>query len=68
VAGFLIKNLEKMLEDGQWHTFNEVEEAISLSEVEILKIGEFLSCFGIAELNMKDKSLKLSSSFLNLPN
>lgn len=64
---FLIKNLERILEDGQWHTFVEIEEIINLSETSVRKIAEFLNHFEIADINVTTESLRLNQFFLKLP-
>jgi response regulator of citrate/malate metabolism len=67
VDRFLIKNIEKILEDGQWHTVVEIEEAINLSESTAQKIVEFLNIFKIVDIDVATESLRLSQSFLKLP-
>jgi predicted transcriptional regulator len=67
VGRVLIKSVEKILEDGQWHTVVEIEEVTNLSESAVQKIVEFLNLFKIVDIDVPTESLKLSRSFLKLP-
>jgi predicted transcriptional regulator len=67
VGRVLIKSVEKILEDGQWHTVVEIEEVIKLSESTAQKIVEFLNLFKIVDIDVATESLRLSKSFLKLP-
>lgn len=55
------------LEDGSWHTIDELKEKFEVSEDYVLKIAKFLEKYGFIEFIEREKKVKIESSFKELP-
>lgn len=63
----LFEEIERLLEDGRWHTFAEIEERLDVSETELQKALSFLQEFGFLNVDQEKRKAKFTSSFLRLP-
>lgn len=63
----LIEKIERLLEDGRWHTFTEIEERLDISEAELRKALSFLREFGFLNVDEEKRKVKFTTSFLRLP-
>jgi len=63
----VIQEFARLLEDGQWHTFTEIRDSLSLSEAELRNITEFLKKFEFICVDEKEEKVKVDASLLELP-
>jgi len=62
----LIDEVIRLLEDGAWHSFSEIQEKINLPKDLFFKSVQFFKEFDLADIDEKQERVKISSSFLNL--
>jgi len=63
----VIQEIARLLEDGQWHSFAEIRDDLSLSEAELQNITKFLKKFGFICVDEKEEKVKVDVSLLELP-
>ena len=63
----VIQEITRLLEDGQWHTFTEIRDNLSLSEAELRNITEFLKKFEFIRVDEKEEKVRVDASLLELP-
>ena len=66
VGGPLIDEVIRLLEDGEWHSFSEIQEKLNLPKDLLCKSVQFFKEFDLADIDEKQERVKISSSFLNL--
>jgi len=63
----VIEAIVRSLEDGQWHALSEIKKGLSLTEDQCDKAISFLRKFGLAELDVNRRRIRLDARFLELP-
>jgi len=66
-GGLLIFEVVRSLEDGRWHSFQEIMSEFCLSGAELREVLGFLARFEIVDSDEKVERVRLSSSLLALP-
>ncbi|MDH5687274.1 MAG: hypothetical protein OEZ48_05375 [Candidatus Bathyarchaeota archaeon] len=63
----MVSGILEILEDGEWHRYAEIATETGISEEEVLRVVDFLTDFNLAHKDYKERRVKLSPSFLELP-
>jgi DNA-binding IclR family transcriptional regulator len=63
----MVSSILEILEDGEWHRYAEIATETSISEEEVLRVVDFLTDFNLAHKDHRERRVKLSPSFLELP-
>jgi DNA-binding IclR family transcriptional regulator len=63
----MLSNVLEILEDGEWHNYQDIANQAKISEEKVLRVVDFLNEFSLANVDNKERRVKLSPAFLELP-
>jgi len=56
----MLNKIEKLVEDGNWHTLEELREKTALSDRNLKEYFDFLKKYGLFEINSTEKKVRLT--------
>jgi len=63
----MLSSVLEILEDGEWHNYREIANQAGISEETVLRVANFLNEFNLANIDNRERKVKLSPAFLELP-
>jgi hypothetical protein len=62
----MIENFLRVVEDCQWHCYEEIEKATNFTILEMMRIIKFLEKYSIINIDKDNKKIKADPSFFEL--
>lgn len=61
-----INQVLALLQNGKWHSFEDLKSNSCLAESQIVTVLEFLAKYGFLQRNFRDKTFRLAPKLVNL--